>query len=216
MKAYIFDLDGTLLDSMGIWGKIDIEFLKKRGLKVPADYTEAIAPLSFSECAAYTIERFSLPDSIDGLVQEWNAMAAYAYAHTVQLKPHAKEYLAALKESGAKLAIATSSMPALYEPALRNHGIFEWFSVICRADEAGGGKASPAIFQMAAARLGVRPGDCLVFEDILAAVISAKNTGMAVCGVYDETARKDWPRIKAIADYAICDFSQAPLPQRPT
>ena len=212
MNAFVFDLDGTLLDSMDVWGKIDVDFLQKRGITVPSDYMDAISSMSFTECAAYTINRFNLPDSIDSLMREWTDMAAYAYGHTVQMKPHAKEYLSTLRERGAKLAIATSLSSELYEPALRGQGIYDWFRVICNSDEAGCGKSRPDVFLLAAKKLNVPACDCIVFEDILTAVKTAKDAGMKVCGVYDKAAANDWEQIKEIADYAITDWRNAPLP----
>jgi beta-phosphoglucomutase-like phosphatase (HAD superfamily) len=211
-KAYIFDLDGTLLDSMGVWGEIDIDFLGKRGIAVPPDYMEAISSMTFLETAVYTIKRFALRDSVDGLMREWNDMAAYAYGHTVKMKPHAKEYLITLRECGVKLAVATSLFPGLCGPVLRNNGIDTFFHAICNTDEAGQGKSHPDVFLLAAQKTGVSPENCLVFEDILAAVQSAKSAGMDVCAVYDKVSANDWEKIKAAADYAIDDFCDAPLP----
>ena len=211
MKAYIFDLDGTLLDSMGVWLSIDIEFLKKRGLIVPDDYAAKVSSMNFPEAAAYTIKRFELPDSVECLIHEWSNMAVFAYGNTIQMKPYAKEYLSALREHGAKLAIATSSTPELYEPALVNHGIYDWFNVICNAEEVDCGKSHPDIFLLAAKKLNVSPSDCVVYEDILTAVKSAKSIGMTVCAVYDTSSENDWEEIKQLADYAIFDFKDAPL-----
>ena len=212
-KAYIFDLDGTLFDSMGVWLDIDIAFLKKRGIVAPADYADAVLSMSFPEAAAYTIWRFALPDSVESLLEEWRDMAVYAYGHTVQMKPYAKEYLLALRERGVALAIATSSTPELYEPALRRHGISDWFHAICNAREVGCGKAQPDVFLLAAKKLGVAPSNCVVFEDILAAVKSAKRVGMTVYGVYDSASEADWEEIKSVADGVILDFQDAPLPE---
>jgi len=212
-KAYIFDLDGTLLDSMGVWGQIDVDFLAKRGIEFPSDYKDAISSMTFHETAAYTIKRFALSDTIDGLMREWNDMAAYTYGHTVRMKPYAKEYLITLRERGVKLAVATSLSPELCDPVLRNNGIDTMFHAICNTDEAGYGKSRPDVFLLAAQKIGVLPGDCLVFEDILAAVKSAKNAGMGVCAVYDKTSHNDWEEIKKTADYAIDDFRDAPLPR---
>ena len=211
MKAFIFDLDGTLLDSLNVWHNIDIEFLKKRGLAVPQDYVDSVSSMSFPEAAAYTIKRFNLPDSAEGLMQEWNDMAVYFYENTVQMKPYAKEYLFSLRDRGVKLAIATSSTPELYEPALRGHGVYELFDVICNAQEAGCGKTQPDIFLLTARKLGVQPKDCIVFEDILPAVESAKSAGMTVCGVFDEASKNDWEQIKKTADYALLNFKNAHL-----
>jgi HAD superfamily hydrolase (TIGR01509 family) len=205
-KAYIFDLDGTLLDSMGVWAQIDLDFLAKRGIALPPDYMDAISSMSFHEAADYTIKRFALSDTIDGLMLEWNDMAAYAYGHTVKMKPYAKEYLITLRERGAKLAVATSMSAELCGPVMRNNGIDNFFDVICGTDEAGYGKSRPDVFLLTAQKLGVPPGDCLVFEDILAAVKSAKSACMSVCAVYDKTSSNDWEGIKAAADYAIDDF----------
>lgn len=211
MKAYIFDLDGTLFDSMDVWHQVDIDFLQKRGIALPSDYMNAIASMNFTEIAAYTIRRFALSDSIDSLKQEWIDMAAYAYGHTVQMKPNAKKYITALRERGAKLAVATTLSAELHGLALRNHGIRDLFDAICTTDEAGHGKKRPDVFLLAAKKLGTPPCNCLVFEDVLDAIKSAKSIGMTVCGVYDKTSEADWEQIKETADYAIVDFRDAPL-----
>ena len=213
MKAYIFDLDGTLFDSTEVWLNIDIEFLKKRGITAPDDYAGIISPMSFPEAAAYTINRFNLPEGIDSLLQEWGDMAVYAYGNTVQLKPYAKEYLAELRKHKKKLAVATSSIRELYEPALRNHGIYDWFDVICDASEAGCGKTRPDIFLITASKLGVEPCECIVFEDIPAAVKSAKSISMKVYGVFDNQPKADWEKINQEADGIISGFRYAPKPR---
>ena len=210
-KAYVFDLDGTLLDSMGVWAQVDADFLAKRGIAVPPDYMDAISSMTFHEAAAYTIKRFSLPDGVEDLMREWNDMAAYAYGHTVKMKPHAKEYLLTLRERGVKLAVATSLFAELCDPAMRNNGIDNLFHAICNTDETGYGKSRPDVFLLAAKKTGVPVGDCLVFEDILAAIKSAKSACMDVCAVYDKTSENDWEEIKATADYAIVDFREAPI-----
>jgi HAD superfamily hydrolase (TIGR01509 family) len=153
-----------------------------------------------------------LPDSVDGLIQEWNDMAAYAYGNTVRLKPYAKEYLLTLYERGVKLAVATSLFPGLCDSVLRSNGIDNLFNVICNTDEAGQGKSQPGVFLLTAKKTGVPVEDCLVFEDILSAVKGAKSAGMSVCAVYDKTSENDWEAIKKLADYAIDDWRNAPLP----
>lgn len=213
MNAYIFDLDGTLLDSMGLWEQIDVDFLMKRGFEVPIDYIDAICSRSFPEAAEYTILRFGFPDSVSDLLREWNDMAAYAYGNTVPLKPGAREYLMAIKERGIKLGVATSLPAALYEPALRNNGILELFDVICSTDEVEHGKTRPDVFLLAARKLGVAPADCIVFEDIPDAIKSAKEAGMTVYGVLDESSKEHWAHIKETADSVIVDFKDAPLPK---
>jgi len=210
MKAYIFDLDGTLFESMDVWSKIDEAFFHKRGITRPDDYTEAILAMHIDESAIYTVNRFGLDESPEDVKQEWLGMAIHAYSSEVTLKPYAKDYLTRLSKEGHKLAIATSLPPELLEPALRNHGIYNIFHAICTAWEVGCGKSKPDIFLLAANKLGVQPEHCLLFDDILAAVKSAKSIGMKVCGVYDEASAQHWEEIQRIADYAIMDFSGVP------
>jgi HAD superfamily hydrolase (TIGR01509 family) len=212
MEAAIFDLDGTLLDSMGVWSRIDAEFLAKRGISLPADYPAAIAGLTtFEEAAEYTIARFRLADTIPALLREWNEMAAYAYAHTVALKGGAKKYLETLKAGGVKTAIATASPPVLYRGALRNLGMERYFDAICSTAEAGEGKNTPAIFHLAARKLDAAAEHCVVFEDSLAAVQSAKAAGMKVIAVLDPASKDAWDRIRRIADRTIRDFTDPAL-----
>ena len=210
-KAAIFDLDGTLLDSMGVWDQVDIDFLAKRGIEVPADYMGKVAAMQFRQIAEYTIARFGLPDTPEALMQEWDDMARVAYSTVVEAKPHAVEYLSYLRRSGAKLAVATSLPPALREPAMKHVGIFDYFDQIVSVDDANNvGKDRPDVFLLAAGRLGVVPEQCTVFEDLLVAMRSAKSVGMRVWAIHDDSSDGDWPDICGLADDVLFDFSEAP------
>ena len=210
-KAAIFDLDGTLLDSMGVWDQVDIDFLAKRGIEVPADYMGKVAAMQFRQIAEYTIARFGLPDTPEALMQEWDDMVRVAYSTVVEAKPHAVEYLSYLKRSGAKLAVATSLPPALREPAMKHVGIFDYFDQIVSVDDANNvGKDRPDVFLLAAGRLGVVPEQCTVFEDLLVAMRSAKSVGMRVWAIHDDSSDGDWPDICGLADGVLFYFSEAP------
>ena len=209
--AVIFDLDGTLIDSMGVWLKIDEEFLAKRGFESSQDYAEQINARSFRDAAKYTIERFSLSDSEDDLMKEWNEMALYEYSHNIKLKKGAKEYIEALKKRGVKIGLATSCSNFLFEPLLKNNGIYDYFDVLCSTEEVSCGKEGPAIFSYTAQKLNVAPERCLVFEDILIAMKSAKLAGMDVFGVYDHFSREQWEDIQKIADGVVYDYQNAPM-----
>lgn len=208
MKACIFDLDGTLLDSTGVWARVDEAFLARRGIQMPEGYVEAVAQMSFPEAAEYTIRRFGLADSVEALMAEWNAMVVEAYAGEVPMKPHAKEYLLKLKARGVRLAVATSLPEALYGPALRAHGIEGLFEVVCSTDEVGRSKAWPDVYLLAAQRLGVAPGECVVFEDVLVGVRSAKAAGMGVWAVYDAGSDGEWEEMCRVADGGMRGFGE--------
>lgn len=211
-KLAIFDLDGTLLDSMGVWRQIDEEFLAQRGITMPEDYARSISALEFREIAHYTIRRFGLDETPEALMQTWTRMGQYAYAHTVQAKPYAKEYLQYLKASGAKLAVATSLHESMRDPALKHAGLYDYFDAIVSVDEgSNNGKHTPEIYLYTANKVGVEPRDCTVFEDLLTAVRSAKAGGMRVWGVYDDSSAGDWHEIQRIADGTLRTFDQAPL-----
>ncbi|MEO5484940.1 HAD family phosphatase [Bifidobacterium adolescentis] len=210
-KGAIFDLDGTLLDSMGVWDQVDVDFLAKRGIEVPDDYMQKVAAMQFRQIAEYTIARFSLSDTPEALMEEWDHMARVMYATVVEAKPYAREYLESLKASGAKLAVATSLPPMLREPAMKHVGIFDYFDDVVSVDDAGDvGKTEPDVYLLAASRLGIKPSDCTVFEDLLVGMRSAKSVGMRVWAMHDDSSDADWPAICALADGVIFDFHDAP------
>ncbi|MFA9466013.1 MAG: HAD family hydrolase [Velocimicrobium sp.] len=213
-EAAIFDLDGTLLNSMDVWEKIDIAFLSKRGLPIPHDYVTEICARSFQEAAEYTIDLFGLNETVPAIIEEWNIMAAYEYAHNVRLMPYTLEYLLQLKALNIKLAVATGLPEELYKPCLINNEIYKLFDFLCSADQVEKGKEHPDIFLFASAGLKILPQKCIVFEDVLPAVRSAKQAEMTTYGVFDKYSAHNEAKIRAIADGYLYDFRNAPLPQK--
>lgn len=212
-KAAIFDLDGTLLDSMGVWDQVDIDFLGKRGIEVPTDYMIKVSSMQFQQIAEYTIARFGLKDTPEELMQEWDDMARVAYSTTVEAKPGALDYLRDLKSAGVKMGVATSLPPQLREPALRHVGMLGMFDDIVSVDDANDvGKDQPDVYLLTAERLGAKPADCTVFEDLLVGIKSAKSVGMKVWAMHDDSSDADWPEICDIADGVLFDFHDAPRP----
>lgn len=212
-EAAIFDLDGTLLASMDVWEKIDIAFLSRRGLSVPATYAAEICARSFEEAAQYTIELFGLRETVPAVIQEWNRMAAQEYANNIRLTPYAREYLLRLKALQIKLAVATGLPEELYKPCLINNGIYDVFDFLCSTNQVQRGKEYPDIFLFASDGLAVPSQKCIVFEDVLPAIKSAKQSGMMAYGVYDTYSAHNEAEIRAIADGYIYDFRHAPVPQ---
>jgi len=215
-SAAIFDLDGTLLDSMYVWTRIDEIFFESRGLEIPADYGHALAGKSYRESAEYTIERFGLTQSWEEIVKEWTSLAIAEYAHHVQLKPGALKYLRALKRAGVKLAVATALPEYLYRPCLENCGILNMFDALCSTDDTGGrGKRDGEVFLLAASRIGAEPSDCVVFEDVPDGLRGAKKAGMLAYGVRDSAGKKGHADMAAIADRMIGHFDELERPDNP-
>ncbi len=207
-KGAIFDLDGTLLDSMGIWAQIDERFLSKRGIALPDDYVEKVTPMNYQDAAAYTITRFSLSETADEVIRDWVAMSVHAYCYEIKLKPSVREYLSQLKLRGVKLAVATAQTPELYEPALKSNGIYDLFDAFADLSEVARGKGFPDIYLLAAQRLGLAAQDCVVFEDISAGVRGAKAGGFLTCGVYDPYSDYEKDTIMQEADRYIDTFDE--------
>jgi HAD superfamily hydrolase (TIGR01509 family) len=206
IKGAIFDLDGTLVDSMRVWNKIDAEFLEKRGIDVPCGLSEEIKNMTFRETAIYFKERFNIADDAEDIMQEWNDMAYREYAHNIRLKAGVKKFLGFLKGKGIKIGLATTNSRELLEAVLKNNEIMSFFDAISTADETGKGKEHPDIYLLTAKKLCLEPKTCVVFEDILPAVRSARAAGMKVIGVYDEYSRQEAKEIKKIADGYIIGF----------
>jgi len=208
IKGAIFDLDGTLLDSLSVWEQIDIRFLEKRGIAATKEYTQAVTPLGFHKAAEYTITKYGLSESTEEVITEWNRMAQKAYASEIKLKPNVKEYLTHLLDKGVKLGVATALHQESIESVLKNNGIYDMFESFTMLQEVSRGKGFPDIYLLAAQKLSLLPEECVVYEDILTAVKGAKSGGFRVCGVYDAYAGHEWDQIVALSDFTVKNFAE--------
>lgn len=206
IKGAIFDLDGTLLDSMWVWEKVDTDFLGRRGFDVPADYQKAIAPMGFRETALYTIERFRLEESPEDIIQEWNEMAMRTYHEEVCIKPGTRDVLEYFRRRGVRIGVATASYSSLFEGCLRRNGVYDYFTAFTETSEVARGKGFPDIYLRAAEKLGCPPSECVVFEDLHQGLLAAKNAGFYTVAVYDEKLSYSWEDMKRDADLAIRSF----------
>ena len=211
IRAAVFDLDGTLIDSMEIWREVDEDFFARRGMAVPEGYQERIAHLGFRECAAFTVREYLPAESEAEIIEEWRALSLSKYSAedgAKYFKEGAVGLVRRLKEQGIRLGVATASSPDFFLPILRAGGVESLFDEFCTVDEAGRNKSCPDIFLLIAKKLGVTPAECAVFEDNLAALRAAKGTGMFAVGVYDEASRAFHAEMEREADLFIRSFEE--------
>lgn len=208
IEAVLFDLDGTLIDSMWMWGDIDREYLGQFGFELPADLQEQIQGMSFSETAVYFKEHFLIPSSVEDIKAEWNRMAWDKYSSEVPLKEGVIELLRELKERGILMGIATSNSKELVELVISKLEVKEYFESIRTSCEVAKGKPSPDIYLLVAKDLGTKPVNCLVFEDIIQGIQAGKSAGMKVCSVYDRNSAEDTDKKKELSDYYIHSYSE--------
>ncbi|MGN0402127.1 MAG: HAD family hydrolase [Acetatifactor sp.] len=206
IEAVIFDLDGTLVDSMWMWRAIDIEYLGRFGIPLPEKLQSEIEGMSFHDTAIYFKKRFQIPDSIEKMMDDWNHMAWDKYTHEVPLKPGIPEFLEGCRKKGIKLGIATSNSRELAENILTVHHLQDYFSCIMTGSEIINGKPAPDIYLAAAKGMDVPAEGCLVFEDILPGIKAGKSAGMKVCAVEDAYSVTEKDAKAAMADYYIEDY----------
>lgn len=206
-KAVLFDLDGTLVDSMWVWRDIDIDFLSAIGRELPGDLQKCIEGMSFTETAEYFKKRFDIKDDVEDIKIKWNKMAYDKYTSEVKLKKGAKEFLSRLKADGILIGIASSNSMTLIEGALKAEGVLEYFDAITTACEAGAGKPAPDIYLLAAKKLDVKPEKCLVFEDIPMGIMAGNAAGMDTVAVEDDYSKCMRDEKIKLAGYYIKDYT---------
>ena len=208
IKAAIFDLDGTLVDSMWVWEQIDIDFLKSKGYTPPKDLKDDITHLTFRQTAEYFKDRFNLSDSIDEITDTWNNLAYDFYSSKVKLKDGVIPFFNKLKSLNIKIGLATSNSLPLLEATLKNNGIYHLFDAITVTDEVKKSKENPDVYLLCANKLNVSPKNCVVFEDIIAAVNGAKLAGMKVIGIYDKASEDQKEILTQTCDRYILNYNE--------
>lgn len=204
---FFFDLDGTLIDSNGIWKQIDRDFLARRDLPYTHEYYEGVAHTALPMAAVFTKEYCHLEESCEEIIAEWMEMSRDAYAK-VPVKPGVRVYLKQCKAEGRRMAIVTSSVPEHCYTALKKLDLEKYFENVTFAQQAGMHKKHPDVWLAAAEKNGVRPEDCTVFDDSLAACSGARLAGMRVIGVHDSFFNQDETEMRAFCDVYIRSFEE--------
>ena len=207
-KAVLFDLDGTLVDSMSMWKEIDVDYLKRFNISVPPTLQQDIEGLTMEQTAHYFKKTFGISDSIEEIMATWNHMAYDKYTREVKMKPFAREILFKLKDQQIPCAIATSNSRVLTEAILKSHQIRECFQTLVTGDDVVHGKPAPDVYLKAAELLNADPKDCLVFEDIPVGILAGKNAGMTVYAVEDNYSMKDREEKIRLSDAYIISYEE--------
>lgn len=207
MKGFIFDLDGTLLDSLGLWLAIDKEYMSRHGIVYKREYSDHIKTLSFDECAYYFRDVLGVNRSIEEIKQDWNDMSTHAYLHELQLKPFALEYVKQCASIGCCI-LATSCQHDKAVAALKRCGIYDYFSHVITTNELGVNKENPLIYQTCAKLMNLEPQDCTVYEDIVSACKCAYDNGFQVIGVYDKMWEHEQAHLAQVTHRVIHSFEE--------
>ncbi len=209
IKGVIFDLDGTLIDSMKIWYNIDREFLRENGiLNPPEDISERMKKMSIDESSQYFIDFFGLDLTKEYVIKRIEELVRVQYEQFIPLKPHVIEALDMLDEKNIPYGVATATYSSLAEAVLKRCGIFGRFRFLLTDIEYPMGKKCPDIFLGGAERLDCRPDEVLVIEDSLHCIETAVGAGFVTAGVYDEAAEVDKQRIAEISDHYLLSLSE--------
>ena len=207
IKGAIFDLDGTILDSMHIWSEIGLLFLKNKGVEPPPGIEDEFVKMSMVQAAEYYIKNIEPTATVMDIVNEVNLLVQDFYFYEVLKKDGVVDFLEFLKKRDVKMCIATATDKHLVEKALERNGIREYFSEIFTCGSVGAGKDTSVIYDVALDHLGTLKENTFIFEDALYAIETAKRAGFNILGIYDISEKADPEIIKKLCNYYINNYS---------
>lgn len=205
---YFFDLDGTLIDSNGVWIDVDTAFLARRGMPYTAEYAQGVAHTIFPLAAKFTQEYCGISDTEEAIMAEWMELAGDRYSKTVELKPFVKEYLQQCREKGIRMSLVTSCVPAHGKAVLARYGLTDYFEHLIFAHDLGIEKSDPRIYLETAKLCGVEPEECVLFDDSCRSCRGAMAAGLQTVGVYDDFFRHNEAELRAECSRFIMSFEE--------
>ena len=206
--AVAFDMDGTLLDSMGYWRQTNSDFLADRGLEPPEEVRADIREISNRVCARLYAKNYDLGMDAQQVLTDFHQYMSNYYQTVIEPKPLAIEYVKALKRQGVRVCVATACPGKLAEPALERHGMLELMEFLMSASDMNMSKEDPAYYQLVAKRLGVPCERCVMFEDALYAMKAARAAGMPVYGIADPVQKAYETEMKQICEVYVQGYAQ--------
>ena len=207
MKGLIFDMDGTILDSMPYWQRQLDDMLIARGITPPSDLLDRTKTLGLENATGMILEEFHLPDDPAVVYHQFQVNMEELYCGTIQLKPGVLEYMNAMRDN-ATMCVATATAHDMVEKVLTYDNIRHYFQSVTTCKEVGIGKHDPKIYLVAAEKMGLAPKDCVVLEDSLEGLMSAKRAGFRTVGVYEASNPKEQEALMREADVYIHDFRE--------
>ena len=205
MKGLIFDLDGTLLDSMPVWNNLLDTMLRKKGIIPPADLLDRTKTLGLESCTELVLNEFHLTDDPAVVYQMFQDEMEYQYCNNIPLKAGVREFLDAI-HGKIPMAVATATSRNLVEKALEHHNMAHYFQSVITVAEAGAGKHDPKVFLLAAEKFQLQAKDCVVFEDSLTAIRSANTVGFTTVAIYEESNPQEQDILQQEANYYVRNF----------
>lgn len=202
-ECIIFDLDGTLINSIDAWRDVDEIFMKRRGLPIPEDFYDKVSSMNFPQAADYVIAECGVTDTPEVVMAEWLELIRHEYAEKLEEVSGACEFLNLLKSNRIKLVLATASRRELYEPCLKRLGVFDLFDAFVTTDEVKRKKGFPDVYLLAAQKVGSAPEKCCVFEDIYLGIVGAKAANMKAVAILEEHSADDFDKIRELCDMTI-------------
>lgn len=205
----IFDMDGTLVDSMPFWQNLAEEYLHSKGIaKVAPAILEQIKPMTMTQSAALFVREYELSGTPETIAAEMNRNMEEHYKQDVPLKPGAQQYLQKLRQNGVRMCVASATAEPLMQACLARLDVLECFDFLLSCEGVGAGKTQPDVYHAAAKKLGAVPEEIAVYEDAYYAGKTAKNAGYHLVAVYDGCAGDCWNEMRQLADEVICSWEE--------
>lgn len=204
----IFDCDGTLVDSMGVWRELEESLTRRGGFSLSKEDTDTITTLSIPETAAYLHSHFALGSCADEVQAMIDGFMLDYYRHRATARPGALDFVRGLHEAGIPMAVASSTPSELLVAGIRSTGFAPYMEAIVSVDDVGESKRSPAVYDRARQALGTARAHTWGFEDATYAVHTLKEAGYRACGVFDDNRAGTWEDLQAAADFAVASFEE--------
>lgn len=206
MRAIIFDLDGTLVDSMGFWRSVSRDFLKNKSIDIDDEVQHQMTTMSLEKSLAYLKDYYNLEESLEKLHQEFSKIVTDFYENKVPLKDNAIEILDYFKSKGFKIVIGTSTAENFVDIVAKKYNLYAYAEKIFTVDNVGYLKSQKEFFLKIAQTIGEDPEDVYLVDDSFLALRAAKYAGLVPIGIYDENSDDKWDIIKEEQEYCISNL----------